>query len=73
MICNAHTENMNTPEEYQRLKEEHTRHSKRLDEIGSKRFPTPEEQNEEIHLKKEKLHLKDRMQFILKRSEEKNI
>ncbi len=54
-----------TNEEYRRLKQEHADHAKRLDEIGARRFPTPEEQAEEARLKKMKLQLKDRMQQIL--------
>ena len=52
-------------EEYRRLKHEHADYSKRLDEIGGRRFPTPEEQTEEVRLKKMKLQLKDRMQRLL--------
>ena len=52
-------------EEYRRLKQEHAGYSKRLDEIGGRRFPTPEEQTEEVRLKKMKLQLKDRMQRLL--------
>ncbi len=54
-----------TNEEYRRLKQEHADYSKRLDEIGARRFPTPEEQSEEVRLKKMKLQLKDRMQQLL--------
>ncbi len=54
-----------TSEEYRRLKQEHADYSKRLDEIGTRRFPTPEEQAEEARLKKMKLQLKDRMQRLL--------
>ena len=54
-----------TSEEYRRLKQEHADYSKRVDEIGGRRFPTPEEQTEEVRLKKMKLQLKDRMQRLL--------
>ncbi len=56
---------METSEEYRRLKQEHADYSQRLDEIGESRFPTPEEQTEEVRLKKKKLQLKDRMQRLL--------
>ena len=56
---------MGTSEEYRLLKQEHAGYSKRLDEIGACRFPTPEEQNEKMQLKKSKLQLKDRMQLLL--------
>ena len=54
-----------TNEEYRRLKQEHADYDRRLDEIGARRFPTPEEQAEEIQLKKMKLRVKDRMQRLL--------
>ncbi len=59
------TQSIETNEEYRRLKQEHADYSKRLDEIGGRRFPTPEEQSEEVRLKKMKLQLKDRMQRLL--------
>ena len=54
-----------TSEEYRRLKQQHSDHDKRLDEIADSRFPTAEEQAEEVRLKKLKLQLKDRMQELL--------
>lgn len=55
---------MQNSKEYHRLKHEHEEYSKRLDEIGERRFPTPAEQDEEAQLKKVKLQLKDRMQRL---------
>ena len=45
--------------------EEHSAHGRRLEELGARRFPSNEEQTEELRLKKLKLQLKDRMQSIL--------
>ena len=49
---------MQNSKEYHRLKHEHEEYSKRLDEIGERRFPTPAEQDEEAQLKKVKLQMK---------------
>ena len=57
--------------EYRELAEQHSDHSRRLDELRSRRFPTPEEQLEEMQLKKEKLRLKDRMHGLLRQYENK--
>ena len=53
-------------EEYKTLLEEHHDHERRLAELASKSFLTTEEDLEEKRLKKEKLHLKDRMEEIVR-------
>ena len=57
---------METNSEYRELAQQHSDHSRRLDELSSRRFPTPEEQIEEMQLKKKKLNLKDRMQGLMR-------
>ena len=59
---------MATSIEYQRLREEHTRHAARLEELLSKRYLTEQEKIEEIRLKKLKLHLKDEMEMLVQRA-----
>ncbi len=56
-------------DEYRELAQQHSAHSRRLDELGARRFPTPEEQLEELQLKKDKLRLKDRMYGLLREYE----
>jgi hypothetical protein len=53
-------------DEYRDLSQQHSDHSRRLDELGARRFPTAEEQLEELQLKKDKLRLKDRMYELLR-------
>ena len=56
---------MESDDQYRALVEEHSAHDRRLDELSARRFPSNEEQTEELRLKKLKLQLKDRMQTIL--------
>jgi uncharacterized protein YdcH (DUF465 family) len=51
-------------EEFQKLLRHHHEHERRLAELASKSFLSSDEENEEKKLKKEKLHLKDRMEEI---------
>ncbi len=60
---------METNDEYRELAQKHSDHSRRLDELGARRFPTAEEQLEEMQLKKEKLKLKDRMHGLVREYE----
>ena len=60
---------METNDEYRELAQKHSDHSRRLDELGARRFPTAEEQLEEMQLKKEKLKLKDRMHGLMREYE----
>ena len=56
---------MESDDQYRALAEEHSAHDRRLEELSAHRFPSNEEQTEELRLKKLKLQLKDRMQTIL--------
>jgi uncharacterized protein YdcH (DUF465 family) len=58
---------METDEEFRRLAQEHLEHKKKLEALSSRTYLTPEEQLEEIRLKKIKLRLKDQMEAILNR------
>jgi uncharacterized protein YdcH (DUF465 family) len=59
-------------EDFRRLAEKHRRCEARLQELQTRHYPSPEEQMEEIQLKKEKLALKDRMRIIERRRLEHN-
>jgi uncharacterized protein YdcH (DUF465 family) len=58
---------METNEGFRRLALEHCEYSKKLDELASRSYLTPEEQVEEVRLKKMKLRLKDQMEGIMSR------
>lgn len=62
---------METNDEYRSLAEQHSAYDRRIEELQARRFPTPEEQLEEMRLKKLKLHLKDRMYDIARQVEQK--
>jgi len=51
-------------DEFRVLLKSHRDHERRLAELASKTFLTTDEEMEEKKLKKEKLHLKDRMEEI---------
>ena len=51
-------------EEFKSLLMNHHEHERRLAELASKAYLSTEEEVEEKKLKKEKLHLKDRMEEI---------
>lgn len=53
-----------THDEFRTLMKSHRNHERRLAELASKTFLTTDEELEEKRLKKEKLHLKDRMEEI---------
>lgn len=53
-----------THDEFRTLSKSHREHERRLAELASKTFLTTDEEVEEKRLKKEKLHLKDRMEEI---------
>ena len=57
---------MATSEEYRRLADQHSSFDRRLEQLAHRRFPSQEEQLEEARLKKKKLHLKDRMQDMIR-------
>jgi uncharacterized protein YdcH (DUF465 family) len=58
---------METNEAFRRLALEHSEYSKKLEELTSRSYLTPEEQVEEVRLKKMKLRLKDQMEGIMSR------
>jgi uncharacterized protein YdcH (DUF465 family) len=70
-----HTENvqelkellLKTDEEYRQLAHQHHELDDRLHALSEKPYLTEPEQVEEVTLKKRKLHLKDRMEDILRR------
>jgi uncharacterized protein YdcH (DUF465 family) len=70
-----HTENvqelkellLKTDEEFRQLATQHHELDDRLHELSAKAYLSEPEQVEEVTLKKRKLHLKDRMEDILRR------
>jgi len=51
-------------DQFQRLVQEHSQYSQRLESLTQKRFLTEDEKLEEVRLKKLKLRLKDQMQTL---------
>jgi uncharacterized protein YdcH (DUF465 family) len=51
-------------DEFQRLAQEHSQYSQRLESLTQKRYLTDDEKIEEVRLKKLKLRLKDQMQSL---------
>jgi hypothetical protein len=51
-------------DELQRLAQEHSQYSQRLESLTQKRYLTEDEKVEEVRLKKLKLRLKDQMQSL---------
>ena len=51
-------------DEFQRLVQEHSQYSQRLESLTQKRYLTDDEKMEEVRLKKLKLRLKDQMQSL---------
>ncbi|MFY9646980.1 MAG: DUF465 domain-containing protein [Terriglobales bacterium] len=51
-------------EEFQRLVQEHSQYSQRLESLTQKRYLSEDEKLEEVRLKKLKLRLKDQMQNL---------
>jgi len=51
-------------EEFQRLVQEHSQYSQRLETLTQKRYLSEDEKLEEVRLKKLKLRLKDQMQVL---------
>jgi uncharacterized protein YdcH (DUF465 family) len=58
---------METDEEFRRLAKQHCDFKKQLEEFSARHHMTPEEQVEEVRIKKLKLRLKDQMQEIMDR------
>jgi uncharacterized protein len=55
---------LNRHEELQKLVQEHSQYSQRLESLTEKRYLTDEERLEQVRLKKLKLRLKDQMQSL---------
>jgi hypothetical protein len=51
-------------DEFQRLVQEHSQYSQRLESLTQKRYLTDDEKLEEVRLKKLKLRLKDQMHHL---------
>jgi hypothetical protein len=51
-------------DEFQKLVQEHSQYSQRLESLTQKRYLTDDEKLEEVRLKKLKLRLKDQMQSL---------
>lgn len=58
---------MATDDEFRRLCEEHSEYDEKLGALEAKHALTEQDQLEEVHLKKLKLHVKDQMTEILNR------
>ena len=52
------------PDELQKLVQEHSQYSQRLESLTQRRYLTDDEKLEEVRLKKLKLRLKDQMQNL---------
>ena len=59
---------MASSEEYQRLREEHTRYASELAQLAAKTYLSEQEQIEEVRLKKMKLRVKDQMEMLVQRA-----
>ncbi len=55
---------LNSHEQFQRLVQEHSQYSQRLESLTQKRYLTEDEKLEEVRLKKLKLRLKDQMHSL---------
>ena len=55
-----------TNEEFRELASKHHSLDDRLHELGAKQYLSDAEQFEEVSLKKRKLHIKDRMELMLR-------
>jgi uncharacterized protein YdcH (DUF465 family) len=58
---------METNEEFRLLAAEHREYGQKIEALNSRHYLTPEEQVEEVRLKKIKLRLKDQMEGMLSR------
>jgi uncharacterized protein len=64
---------METNDEFRRLAQTHSEYGKQLEALSSRPYLTPEEQMEEVRLKKMKLRLKDQMECIMSRYRAQNV
>jgi uncharacterized protein YdcH (DUF465 family) len=60
---------LTSPEDFQRLVQEHSQYSQRLESLTQKRYLTEDEKLEEVRLKKLKLRLKDQMLELERQSQ----
>jgi len=58
---------MKNDQRFRELADEHQRFEQQLQEYSGKAFLTPDEQMQEIVIKKKKLALKDQMQLLIQR------
>ena len=56
-------------EQFQRLVQEHSQYSQRLESLTQKRYLTDEEKLEEVRLKKLKLRVKDQMEILVRQAQ----
>jgi hypothetical protein len=66
----AKADSLGTDEEFHTLVVQHHQLEDRLHELTAKHYLSQPEQVEEVTLKKKKLQLKDRMEFIMRRRQE---
>jgi uncharacterized protein YdcH (DUF465 family) len=59
---------MVSDQEFQRLCSEHAGYEAQLEELSHKRFPSQQEQAQEVRLKKLKLRAKDQMEQLVHRA-----
>ena len=64
---------MATDSHYRELVAKHSEYDHKLQELEAKPALTEDEQLEEVHLKKLKLHLKDQMVDVLNRSKAQHV
>jgi uncharacterized protein YdcH (DUF465 family) len=64
MVDSVREQLLASHDEFRRLANEHSQYSQQLDFLGEKRYLTEDEKMEEVRLKKLKLRIKDRMEFI---------
>lgn len=69
---NLRQELMTKDSEFRELAREHGRYEARLSELSALHFPNDKEQMEEASLKRKKLAIKDQMQAIIMRYQEKS-
>jgi uncharacterized protein YdcH (DUF465 family) len=60
---------MASNEEYQRLRDIHTRYSAQLEQLSAKTYLSEQEQLEEVRLKKLKLQAKDKMELLVRQAQ----
>ena len=56
-------------EEYQRLREEHTRYASQLDQLSCKHYLSEQDKLDEVRLKKLKLRVKDQMESLVRQAQ----